>query len=281
MESIRSITSSDMSFYRTSHHFENYVEFCTVEQFNEYRNWAVEQNKKIYILGNGSNTLFIKNNIKSLVLKNKLNKCIKPLGENILEISSSTLVIDVLKYCYKNSLDSFYYLASVPATIGGALAMNAGRGRGQNLTIYDFVESVTYFNLENNCIETAKKEEIIKGYRETIFTGINSKLILSAVFKFDIRKFNNSPIVERLKWSKQFQDYTAPNCGSVFKQADFRILNKIKGIKIGKAGFSSKTANWIFNHSSSSVPIVSLIYLAKLLHFVLRKKAVLEVIFVD
>lgn len=281
MESIKSITDSHLSFYRTLHQFERYGEFHTVDEFRKYCDWAVANNVKVYVLGNGSNTLFIKDKVQSLVLKNKIHKSMRLLSEDTFEISSSVLVMDVIKYCYKNSLESFYYLASVPATIGGALAMNAGRGRKYQLTIYDFVESVTFFDFQSNCIKTLGKGEIVKGYRETMFTGIHSYLILSAIFKFKRVEFKDNPIAERLNWSKKYQDYSAPNCGSVFKQAEPCILKLLKGLSLGKASFSSKTYNWILNRSSSSNSILRIIKTAKLLHKLLGKKAVLEVITVD
>jgi UDP-N-acetylmuramate dehydrogenase len=278
---LRSIESSEFSYYRTTHYFEQYGDFSTVGEFHEYCCWAKANNIKIYILGNGSNTLFARKKITTLILKNNLSKYIKELPDNRFEISSSTLVIDVLKYCCENSLNSFYYLASVPATVGGALAMNAGRGKQHNLTIYDFVEAVNYYDTESNSIKTIDKNEAVIGYRETIFTGIKSKLILSAIFEFEKINLDGNPIMERCKWSKQFQDYSAPNCGSVFKESSPSILNRLKGLSIAKASFSAKTNNWILNRAASSFPIMNLIAIAKFLHVIVGKKASLEVITVD
>ncbi len=278
---VRSLDTDKLSFYRTKHYFEKYGEFHSVEEFIQYCEWAQAHHVPVYVLGNGSNILFKSNKISSLVLKNKLDQDIKALGGGRLEISSSTQVIDVLKYCHSQSLESFYYLSSVPATIGGALAMNAGRGRHQNKTIYDFVESVTFFDFEHNQIETLTAGEIVQGYRQTIFTSIQNKLILNAIFKFETINFQANPIFERKKWSKQFQDYSAPNCGSVFKQADYRILRKLEGLSIGKSSFSQKTTNWILNKSKSSMPIQLLIIMARILHNFLGKKIELEVIIIE
>ncbi|VEP12235.1 UDP-N-acetylenolpyruvoylglucosamine reductase [Hyella patelloides LEGE 07179] len=278
---IQSITSNKLSYYRTTHNFKNYAEFETLEQFKEYCIWAKANNRKIYILGNGSNTLFARKNIKSLILKNQLHKKIDVLSKNKIRASSSTLIRDVLKYCFDNSLDSFYYLASVPATIGGALAMNAGRGKSFQRTIYDFVETVDFFDFEDNRVKTLTNEEIVKSYRQTIFTGIQSKLILSAVFKFQKIQLEGNPITQRCIWSKENQDYSAPNCGSVFKEADPYILNKLRGWHINKASFSSKTNNWILNKSESYIPLMLLITAAKIIHFLKRKIAKIEIIFVD
>lgn len=276
---IESLTTNNLSHYRTCHNFKRVGEISSIDDLQEYCNWAKENKVNVYILGNGSNTLFVRKNVESLVLKNKLPKYIKPLTENRVEISSSVSIMEVLKYCYQNSKNSFYYLASVPATIGGALAMNAGRGREHKLTIYDFVESVTFF--EDGCIKTLPTSRIVRGYRETIFTGMHSKLILSAVFKFENTEFQENPITFRQTWAKEHQDNTAPNCGTVFKTANYRILGKLKGLFIGRAMFSAKTPNWILNKSDSGFPIILLIKIAKFLHFITMQKIALEVIEIE
>ncbi|MEM8612784.1 MAG: FAD-binding protein [Cyanobacteria bacterium P01_H01_bin.105] len=279
--SISSLTTEKLSFYRTRHYFEKYGEFQTVEEFIQYCQWAKEHNVCLYILGNGSNVLFKSQKVSSLILKNKLKANIKALGEGRFDISSSTQVIDVLKHCYSQSLESFYYLSSVPATVGGALAMNAGRGKQQKMTVYDFVEDVTFFDFEKNEIKTLTTDDIVKGYRQTIFTNIQNKLILNATFKFEPISLQANPIVERKRWSKEFQDYSAPNCGSVFKQADYRILRRLEGLSIGKTSFSKKTTNWILNKSKSVLPIRLLISMAKILHIFLGKNIELEVILIE
>ncbi|MGF1935736.1 MAG: FAD-binding protein [Nostoc sp. ChiQUE02] len=276
---IESLTSNSLSHYRTQHHFERVGEINSVDDLQKYCNWAKENKVNVYIIGNGSNTLFVRKNIQSLILKNKLPKYTNPLPENRLEVSSSVSVMEVLKYCYQNSMNSFYYLASVPATIGGALAMNAGRGRQHECTIYDFVESVTFF--EDGCVKTLQNSQIARDYRETIFTGMHSKLILSAVFKFERTEFTENPLISRQIWAKEHQDNTAPNCGSVFKTANYRILQKLRGMSIGKAMFSTKTSNWILSKSQNSYSIIILIKIAKIFHFLTRQKIALELITID
>lgn len=279
MAKIESLVSNKLSHYRTQHNFERYAEVTSIDEFKEYCQWAKTMNVRLYILGNGSNTLFTKKSINTLIIKNQLPKFIKPLSEYQLEVSSSALVMDVLKYCQEKCWDSFYYLASVPATVGGALAMNAGRGKHHRCTIYDFVESVTFF--EDGEIKTLTNDEIERTYRQTIFTGIHQRIILSAVFKFNPLESEKNLLVDRLKWSKNYQDYSAPNCGTVFKLASSPIMKILKGLSIGKASFSSKTGNWILNKSENSIAINTLIFIAKILHFLTGRKIELEVIKVD
>ncbi|WP_231848430.1 FAD-binding protein [Gloeobacter violaceus] len=277
--SIVSVESNQLSTFRTTHRFECYGEFKSAEEFMDYCRWADRHGAKVYILGNGSNTLFTRSSVRSLVLKNSLPKTLEPLPDYRLRVSSTVQINEVLNYCGQNSFDSFYYLASVPASIGGALAMNAGRGKLHSRTIYDFVESVTF--LENGEVKTLANEQITRSYRQTVFTGMTRKLILSAVLQFSPADFASNPLQERRQWAKEHQDNTLPNCGTVFKSACYPIMDRLRGLRIGEAWFSSKTSNWILNKSKSSTPIVTLITITKILHLMALQKVELEVISVD
>lgn len=273
---IKCISSSTLSYYKTQHTFKHYGEFHSIDELKHYLVLAEEKKLVVYVLGNGSNTLFSKKTIETLVLKNKIPKRIEALNDDYYRISSSVMISDVLRYCFDKSLDCFYYLASVPATIGGTLAMNAGRGKEHNQSIYDFVKCVRVY--KDGDIKEFSPEEVVRGYRETIFSGFNNFFIIDAVFKFPIKKFTDNPITTRLKWSKENQDNRMPNCGSVFKEANPHILGKFKGVRIGRSQFSKKTYNWINTKSKSSTTIICLIMLVKLFHIILGKKAILEII---
>ncbi|MED4600763.1 FAD-binding protein [Paenibacillus validus] len=277
---IYSIKSDSLSKYKTSHYFENYGEIKSLDDYQYYIEWARQNNKKVYILGNGSNTLFTRKNIKSLVLKNSLPEEIKCISkeDNLYYISSRVMMNQVLSFCYKNSLESFYFLSSVPATIGGALAMNAGEGKKINKSIYDYVESVTYIDSDHSIKEINRRDMIID-YRKTMFTGCHDKLIVGAIFRFPKNDFGEgNPIKDRLKWSKAYQDNIAPNCGSVFLQGNYYIFKLLRGLKIGKTQYSSKTTNWINNKSSGPLPILILIFITRLIHFIFFSKCKIELI---
>ncbi|QFT90850.1 UDP-N-acetylenolpyruvoylglucosamine reductase [Bacillus sp. THAF10] len=277
---IKKLETNTLSGYKTFHHFENYGEIESIEDYKEYVYWAKEHDIDLYFLGNGSNTLFVNKNIKTLILKNKMPKDIRLISEdkNLYEVSSTVMMYEILNFCYKKSLDSFYFLASVPATIGGALAMNAGEGKRANKSIYDFVESVTYIDTDNLVKKIDRRDMNIE-FRKTMFTGCQDKLIISATFKFPSRDFAGiNPLKERIMWSKTNQDNIAPNCGSVFSKQFGPIMKLLKGLKIGKAQFSSKTNNWLNNKSEDHRPVLTLILIAKILHILLGRKCEIEVI---
>lgn len=279
-ESIISFKTDSLSKFKTCHQFKYYGEINSLDDFVYFLKWSEKNKKDIYILGNGSNTLFTRRKVESLILKNSLPKVIKCISEeeNLFEISSNVLVSQVLNQCFKNSLDSFYFLASVPATIGGALAMNAGEAKVKNRTIYDYVDTLTYID-NTGLIKTVKKKDIFLKFRKTMFTGQQNNFIVSATFKFPKKEFNDiNPIKERIKWAKIHQDNVEPNCGSVFNENNARIMGWLKGVRVGKAHYSSKTHNWIKNNSKNSLSIIALIVLAKILHIIFRKECKVELI---
>lgn len=264
-----------ISYFRTKHYFEKYVEINTLDDFKKILN--LKKNiKSIYILGNGSNTFFVKKKIKSLIIKNNLPKTFKELEGNKITVSSSCKVQEILRYCEKRKLNSFYYLSSVPATIGGAIAMNAGRGRKHNKTILDYVMSVTFID-KTGSIKTIPKSDLNQEYRKTIFSENFIGFIISVEFQFSERLVEENPIKKRIIWAKDNQDYIKGNCGSIFKDANFSILRIFMGMKIFRARFSKKTINWIINESEQTLGIILLIILIKITHLILFQKAKLEI----
>jgi UDP-N-acetylmuramate dehydrogenase len=276
MVQIQTIETNALSTFHTRHRFLHYGEFTTVAEFLFFRNWAREHGCKLYILGNGSNTLFMTRTVRTLVLLNRLEPRLEFLDKYRAETSSSLHIRVLLEHCHKRHLDSFYYLASAPATVGGAIAMNAGRGRGYSMTIFDFLESVSY--VEGESVVTVPADSIERHHRWTPFTGINDLLIVSAVFRFRPGDYEGNPIADRLAHARKVQDLSAPNCGSVFKECHGGLQRRLRGLHLGTACFSLKTTNWILNRGDSPWSIRALICTSKGFHWLLRKKVVLELI---
>lgn len=164
---VRSLLSDRLSHFRTSHEFTHYAEFTTAEEYCFLASWAAERRLPLLILANGSNVFFATKRVKTLVAKNRMPQLLHDLGGGRFEAASSVPLSKLLRCCERDGLDSFYYLASVPATVGGAVAMNAGRGIAHGKTVFDFVESVTY--IEEGQFRTLPKDRIAVSYRSTPF----------------------------------------------------------------------------------------------------------------
>lgn len=281
MVDVSALDSDKLSTFRTRHRFLHYATFRDAATFRSLCDWAAERALPVYILGNGSNTLFTRHTVRALVLKNAIPEEIRPLGGDRFEITSSTQVMRVLKYCEKQGRDSFYFLASVPATVGGAIAMNAGAGTGA--TIFDFIEELTYF--DGTAEVVLKRDQIDLAHRQTMFTGIQDKLVLRAVFSFPEIEMSESQIRKRAHWARDNQDLASPNCGSVFRECHRPLVARFRffppwGIRIPgfRAQYSRRVNNWIICRNSSSRPIVWLIRIVQLAHRLIGKRAIPEII---
>jgi UDP-N-acetylmuramate dehydrogenase len=270
--------SKKLSLYRTEHEFQDYNDILSEDQARDALHEAKNLGKPVYILGNGSNTLFTRKRVTTTVLKNSLPRNIDHLGGDKFYVSSSVLVSEVLKFCFSKNLACFYFLASVPAEVGGALAMNAGQGMAYGgESIMDFATEVRFIRDGKICVEPP--DNLSVAYRNTIFTGQTNLFILGATFRFPtVDPFETNPIKERIAWAKKSQDLSKPNCGSVFKTVDMRILNRFRGWSIAGATFSKKTNNWITNASNSPFGINCLIGIVIFFHRLFFRKCETEVI---
>ena len=75
------------------------------------------------------------------------------------------------------------------------------------------------------------------------------------------------------------QDASFPNFGSVFRQSNYTIMKIVKRLAIGnRVHFSRKTANWIINEGGNYSDAIKAVKKVELLHRLLRKRIVREVI---
>lgn len=276
MVKIYTKTTEKLSSYRTQNTFLHIANIKSIDDFYEVEKIANLKNWNIFPLGNGSNTFFAANKISSLILKNDLPQEWQYLGDDYFEVSSSVKLIQLLNFLYKEQRDGPYFLASVPATIGGAIAMNAGTGRGKGLYISKFLEEVTF--AYQGTLHKIKPQDMDIDYRKTIFSESTERFIIKAVMKFPKCQFEVNPIKERIEWSKQNQDLAVPNCGSVFRTFHSKPLRFLrKYFRFGKAYWSQKTFNWICNTSSNPRHLKILLLISNLVHKLFRKTTDLEI----
>ena len=273
-------TTRKYSWYQTKNTFLHVTKIKSAQEFFAAEVYARNKKLKIYLLGNGSNTFFQRRKISRFIVQNSLPQEYKYLGNDCFEVSSSMPMIKLLKILYSQERDGPYYLSSVPATIGGAVAMNAGTGRGKARYISEYLESVEYAH--QGKLHRIEPKNMKISYRRTIFSENYQYFITKAVFHFPHRKFDIDPIKTRINWSREFQDLGHPNCGSVFRvfhSSAIKILRCFWGK--GKAYWSQKTMNWICNKSKNPKHLRRLLFVSKLVHVVLRKKCDFEIRLVD
>jgi UDP-N-acetylmuramate dehydrogenase len=230
------------------------------------------------ILGNGSNVLVDSKGLKCVIVK-MANACKALTADgNSVYAGASVTLQEFVRFCVENSLHGNEFLFSIPATIGGAVYMNAGRGRQYGTSISDYVSFIRVF--DGNTVIDIPKEKCNFSYRKSIFHKNKNYLILGALFILPEQKkeLGEKNIKNRLAYAKTHQDQDLPNAGSIFSRGNGLVFNLLKGLNRGGAQFSKKTFNWINNvNSAKSSDVLFLIKIAKLLHFIILKRADMEI----
>jgi len=195
-----------------------------------------ELDSNYYIIG-GANNLLVSPDCKTelALLSNRFNYI--KIVDNCLIIGAKTPSGRVLSFTKRANIGGFEFLAKLPGTIGGIIAMNGG---------------VKEYEIFNNLISIStnkgifSKKEINFGYRYANIQGI----IYEA--KFQIHSGFNQILLNQLLNLRKNQP-KEPSFGSCFKNPKDNFAGKLiekvklKGYKIGNVGFSNIHANFLVN----------------------------------
>jgi len=178
-------------------------------------------------------------------------------------IDTGTLTVDaevgvycskLAKQAAKAGMKGAAFLAGIPGTLGGALAMNAGAHGSET---WDFVQSVTTIDRQGQ-LRTRQKSEFEVSYRHV---GLHDgEWFVSAQLQFEQgdAKEETTLIRDLLKKRNASQPTNQPCAGSVFRnpQGDYagRLIetSELKGLSVGGASVSTKHANFIVNDGSAT-----------------------------
>jgi UDP-N-acetylmuramate dehydrogenase len=148
------------------------------------------------------------------------------------------------------------FLAGVPGTVGGALAMNAGCHGGET---WNYVERVLMLNRQGEFV-TRSPDEFSIAYRHAGLKAITDEVFAAAWFRFpagstEAARGRIRALLERRIATQPLQ---LPNAGSVFRNppGDYaaRLIEAagLKGTQIGGAQVSEKHANFIVNRGGAA-----------------------------
>ena len=163
-----------------------------------------KEDTAFYLLSAGSNIVFGARIERPIVYLMSFNTNMSFCEDGILECGASVRIQSLLEKIKEFSLGGIEYLASVPSSVGGAVYMNAGRGRKIKRSISDYIESVRYLDIADMQIKNMYGNDGYL-YRSSPFQSLNT-VILSARFKFIKQDVDiiNRLIKERLAYSQRY-----------------------------------------------------------------------------
>jgi UDP-N-acetylmuramate dehydrogenase len=154
-----------------------------------------------------------------------------------------------------HSLAGLEFGVAIPATLGGAVRMNAG---AHHRSLGEVLESIDVVVLPRGERRTVPAESIRLGYRSSSLPAgsviVAASVSLSPGERSEIRRAMD----EARAWRRATQPLAEPNCGSVFKNPEgdhaARLVEAAgaKGLEVGGAKVSEKHANFIVASAGAS-----------------------------
>lgn len=226
------------------------------------KNW---HKRPITVIGAATNVLIRDKGIKGLViyLRNCLND-LKILDDYTVSVEAGVGLACLLQKCTCFGMSDAAFMAGIPGTVGGALAMNAG---ANGSCIWNYVAAVKTINYCSGEIKLRDAEEFTASYRKVV--GLPAEEWFVAANLFFARDGDAEKIKEKisayLQKRKMTQPLEYPNCGSVFRNPQDNIAAQLieasglKGRQIGDARVSEKHANFIINCGKASAADVEIL----------------------
>ncbi len=215
---------------------------------------AKRRGQKIFILGNGSNTLFDDDGFDGVVVNmEKLNKI--RFYKHSVYVEAGVRLFYLNIKLQENGFSGIEWSYGIPGSVGGILKINGGAFGHE---IFEFVDYVDV--LSDKGIVRLKKKDIEFGYRKTDIDGciVGCKLVLKTNDKEEIFK----KMQDNLQKKASLQPYDRLSLGSVFKHTikdgevvfPAKLIDSmgLKGVKIGGVEISKKHAGFFVSDGTAT-----------------------------
>ena len=222
-----------------------------------------ESGVPLAILGKGSNVLVADAGFEGLVLRLGRSYRWSARDGDRLTAGGSMPLPALSGVALSHGLTGLEFGVAIPASMGGAVTMNAGAHGGE---LADVLESVDAFGLSEGTPRRVSASEAGFSYRssgfapDTIVVGATARL--SPGEPAEIRE----RMGEAREWRRRTQPLAEPNCGSVFtnppRDHAARLIEEAggKGLRVGLASVSTKHANFIVaSEGATAIDVVTLI----------------------
>ena len=227
--------------------------WCTprdAEQLRRTLQLCRENGVRVYLLGNGSNTLFDDAGFDGAVIDMR----------GLSGMENSGLDTDAVRITagagQTLGLTGLEFACGIPGTVGGAVYMNAG-AYGSELK--DVLESVTFLDSDLQ-LRTLPAADLAMGYRTSIFEQNPDWCILSATVV--LHRGDGAAVLARMQEllgkRREKQPLEWPSAGSTFKRPQGAFAGKLiedcglRGFTVGGAQISEKHCGFVINRGGAT-----------------------------
>jgi UDP-N-acetylmuramate dehydrogenase len=219
------------------------------------------------VLGQGSNLLISDKGVKLVMSLAALNRihCPHDLSFKIVSVEAGCRLKSLISWSIRNGLCGLENLSGIPASVGGAIFMNAGINK---YSMAEAIDAVQFTGPEGSY--WFRRDRLQFDYRSF---KLPDKALISAA-RIQLGKGNPDQIrhrVRRVMFKRRAtQPIGEPSAGCIFRNPTGDSAGKLidqcglKGLRIGDAEVSKRHANFIVNRGkASAVQVMDLLEIIK------------------
>ena len=229
--------------------------------------------ESIYIIGLGSNLLIRDGGLRGTVIAlygrlSNLRLIEQDQGDKLIYVGAGVVCAKVARFAARHHLAGAEFLAGIPGTVGGALAMNAGCFGSETWKIVEYVKVI---NRSGQVLNRQPWEYMIDyrtvRLRRSCISAAEAEWFVGAYLRLPYGDQNESQhrIKQLLVQRLASQPLNQPSAGSVFRNplGDYaaRLIEAcgLKGYCVGDAMVSPKHANFIVNKGNASATDIEML----------------------
>lgn len=227
-----------------------FIEVDSIEQLQQVIAQCFRDKLPFHLVGKGSNSLFDDRGYDGLVILNKIDFCEIEGTEVSVGAGFSFSLLGVKTA--RKGLGGLEVASGIPASVGGAIYMNAGANGSETC---EALTEVTFIDEQGN-IHLIPRSEMTFSYRHSSFQG-KKGAIAAARFSLTPDDSARKRQLEIIAYRTKTQPYGDKSCGCVFinpqGQGAGALIDQcgLKGKKVGEAEVSTLHANFLINRANA------------------------------
>jgi UDP-N-acetylmuramate dehydrogenase len=214
-----------------------------------------ESGVPVVVVGKGSNVLVSDSGFPGLVLRLGRGFRWAARDGDRLTAGGAMPLPALAGVALQHSLEGLEFGVAIPASLGGAVRMNAGT---HEHSLDEVVETVEVLTLGDGRTATVPAAEAGFRYRGTAFSDDAVVIGATVALRPGEASRIRSLMDEAREWRRRTQPLAEPNCGSVFTNPPgdhaARLVEAVgaKGMRVGGASVSTKHSNFVVADAGAS-----------------------------
>lgn len=240
-----------------------FIEVDSVEKMQQLIQYCASEKLPYFILGKGSNCLFADQGFDGLVILNKIHFC--EIQDPCVHVGAGYSFALLGVQTARKQLSGLEFASGIPASVGGAVYMNAGASAQSTA---DHLIHVDYID-EQGILHKLHKRDLTFRYRFSSFQEERGAIV-GATFVLDAKPDARSRQVELVEYRTKTQPYQDLSAGCIFRNPTGGHAGQLieacglKGLSVGGAAVSLLHANFIVNRGdASAADVLALVDLVK------------------